>query len=433
LITARRGNIILHNQPASERRFNWDMALVNENYLKLPGSYLFSEIARRVNRFKQDNPNADIVRLGIGDVTRPLPPAVVEAMKKAVEEMGSQETFRGYGPEQGYEFLSQKIIEHDFRPRGVELAVDEVFISDGAKTDTANFQELFGLDNILAVSDPVYPVYVDTNVMAGRTGSVNDQGQFAKIVYLPCTEENGMKPQLPRTRVDMIYLCFPNNPTGMTLSKEELTRWVDYARENRSVILFDAAYEAYIQEEGVPHSIFEIEGAREVAVEFRSFSKTAGFTGTRCAYTIVPKEVKVYDSQGQAHSLNRLWLRRQTTKFNGVSYPVQAGAAAVFSEEGQKQVRETIKYYMENARIIREGLMKAGYRVFGGVNAPYIWLKTPDNMSSWDFFDKLMTEAHVVGTPGAGFGASGEGYFRLTAFGTRENTERAVERIRTRM
>lgn len=409
------------------------MALVNENYLKLPGSYLFSEIARRVNQFKKDNPDTDIIRLGIGDVTRPLPSAVVEAMKKAVEEMGRQETFRGYGPEQGYEFLIEKIIENDFKPRGVELAVDEVFVSDGAKNDTANFQELFGIENTLAVSDPVYPVYVDSNVMAGRTGSINAKGQFEKIIYLPCTEENSMKPALPRTRVDLIYLCFPNNPTGMTLSKEELKKWVDYARENKSIILFDAAYEAYIQEEGVPHSIFEIEGAREVAVEFRSFSKTAGFTGTRCAYTIVPKEVMVYDSNSKAHNLNSLWLRRQTTKFNGVSYPVQAGAAAVFSEEGQKQVKELVDYYMENARIIRVGLEKAGYKVFGGVNAPYIWLKTPDNLGSWEFFDKLMKDANVVGTPGAGFGANGEGYFRLTAFGSRENTEKAIERIRTRM
>jgi LL-diaminopimelate aminotransferase len=407
------------------------MARVNENYLKLPGSYLFSEIARRVNQFKQENPDADIIRLGIGDVTRPLPSAVVVAMKKAVEEMGSQETFRGYGPEQGYEFLIQKIIDNDFRPRGVELSVDEVFVSDGAKSDTANFQEIFGLDNILAVSDPVYPVYVDSNVMAGRTGTVNARGQFEKIIYLPCTEENGMKPPLPSTRADMIYLCFPNNPTGMTISHEELKKWVEYARENRSVILFDAAYEAYIREEGVPHSIFEIEGAREVAVEFRSFSKTAGFTGTRCAYTIVPKEVKAYDGSGSAHSLNQLWLRRQTTKFNGVSYPVQAAAAAVFSAEGKKQVRETIDYYMENAGIIRKGLQAAGYQVFGGINAPYIWLKTPGNMKSWDFFDMLMREVNVVGTPGAGFGAHGEGYFRLTAFGTRANTEKAIARIRT--
>lgn len=409
------------------------MALVNENYLKLPGSYLFSEIARRVNQFKKDNPDADIIRLGIGDVTRPLSPAIVEAMKKAVEEMGRQETFRGYGPEQGYEFLIEKIIENDFRPRGVELGVDEVFVSDGAKNDTANFQELFSLDNIFAVTDPVYPVYVDSNVMAGRTGIFNEKGQFDKIVYLPCTEENGMKPALPTTRVDMIYLCFPNNPTGMTLSKDELKKWVDYARENKSIILFDAAYEAYIREEGVPRSIFEIEGAREVAVEFRSFSKTAGFTGTRCAYTVVPKEVTVTDASGKAHSLNSLWLRRQTTKFNGVSYPVQAAAAAVYSAEGQKQIKELINYYMENARIIKEGLENAGFKVFGGVNAPYIWLKTPDNLGSWEFFDKLMKEAHVVGTPGAGFGASGEGYFRLTAFGSRENTEKAIERIRTRL
>lgn len=409
------------------------MAFVNENYLKLPGSYLFSEIARRVSQFKDENPKADIIRLGIGDVTRPLASAVVEAMQKAVQEMGRQETFRGYGPEQGYNFLIETIIAHDFRPRGVELAVDEVFISDGAKSDTANFQELFGTDNIVAVSDPVYPVYVDSNVMAGRAGELNARGEFNRLVYLPCTEENGMKPQLPQGKVDLIYLCFPNNPTGMTLSHGELKQWVDYARENRAIILFDAAYEAFIQEEGVPHSIFEVEGAREVAVEFRSFSKTAGFTGTRCAYTIVPKELKVYDSHGNAHNLNSLWLRRQATKFNGVSYPVQAGAFAVFSEQGQRQIHETIRYYMENARIIREGLTTAGYRIFGGVNAPYIWLKTPENTGSWEFFDKLMREAHVVGTPGGGFGTNGEGYFRLTAFGTRENTERAVERIRTRL
>ncbi len=407
------------------------MAFVNENYLKLSGSYLFSEIARRVSQFKANNPEADIIRLGIGDVTRPLPPAVIEAMHKGVEEMGSAETFRGYGPEQGYQFLIEKIIEHDFAPRGVELSVDEVFVSDGAKSDTANFQELFGIENIMAVTDPVYPVYVDSNVMAGRTGKFNsEKGQYETIVYLPCNEKNGMKPSLPETHVDMIYLCFPNNPTGMTLSKEELKQWVDYARENRAILLFDAAYEAFIREEGVPHSIFEIEGAREVAVEFRSFSKTAGFTGTRCAYTIVPKEVMVYDSKGAAHSLNQLWLRRQTTKFNGASYPVQAAAVAVFSEEGKQQIKETIDYYMENARIIREGLQNAGYTIFGGVNAPYIWMKTPSNMDSWEFFDKLMTDAHVIGTPGAGFGANGEGYFRLTAFGTRENTIKAIDRIK---
>lgn len=409
------------------------MALVNENYLKLPGSYLFSEIARRVNQYKIEFPDADIIKMGIGDVTRPLPSSVVKAMHQAVDEMAFPKTFRGYGPEQGYEFLSQKIIDNDFFPRGVKLDLDEVFISDGAKTDTANFQELFGVDNIFAVTDPVYPVYVDSNVMAGRTGGYNNQAQFEKIVYLPCKEKNGLKPALPSIKVDMIYLCYPNNPTGMTLTKAELKEWVDYARENRAIILFDAAYEAFIREEGVPHSIFEIEGAREVAVEFRSFSKTAGFTGTRCAYTIVPKEVMGYDSKGEAHSLNKLWLRRQTTKFNGVSYPVQAAAAAIFSEEGKKQIKETIDYYMENAAIIRAGLEKAGYKVFGGINAPYIWMKTPGNMPSWDFFDKLMKEANVIGTPGAGFGASGEGFFRLTAFNTLENTERALERIRTKM
>jgi len=410
------------------------MALMNENYLKLPGSYLFSEIARRVSQFKNENPNADIIRLGIGDVTRPLPPAVIEAMKKAVDEMGRAETFRGYGPEQGYDFLIEKIIENDYKTRGVDLALEEVYISDGAKSDTANFQEIFGINNIMAVTDPVYPVYVDSNVMAGRTGNFNaEKGQYEGIVYLPCAEENGMKPAFPTTHVDMIYLCFPNNPTGMTLTKAELKKWVDYAKENKSIILYDSAYEAYIREEDVPRTIYEVEGAREVAVEFRSFSKTAGFTGTRCAYTVVPKEVMVYDSIGEAHNLNRLWLRRQTTKFNGVSYPVQAAAAAIYTEEGKKQVKETIDYYMENARIIREGLSKAGYEVFGGINAPYIWMKTQKNMGSWEFFDKLMKEANVVGTPGAGFGANGEGFFRLTAFGTRDNTEKAIQRIKTKM
>jgi len=410
------------------------MAYINENYLKLPGSYLFSEIARRVNQFKKENPEADLIRMGIGDVTQPLAPAVVEAMKQAVEEMGRLETFRGYGPEQGYEFLIEKIIQHDFLPRGVKLSPDEVFISDGAKSDTGNFQEILGLQNIVAVTDPVYPVYVDSNVMAGRTGSYNaSKGQHEGIVYLPCTEANGMKPELPKTKVDIIYLCFPNNPTGMTLTKEELKQWVDYARENKALILFDAAYEAFIQEDHIPHSIYEIEGAREVAVEFRSFSKTAGFTGTRCAFTVVPKEVVAYDSDGNPHQLNKLWFRRQATKMNGVSYPVQVAAAAVYSPAGQEQVKKTIQYYMENAKIIRAGLENIGYKVFGGVNAPYIWLKTPDNMSSWDFFDKLMKIAHVIGTPGAGFGANGEGYFRLTAFGTRENTEKAIERIKSRM
>ncbi|AET66337.1 LL-diaminopimelate aminotransferase [Desulfosporosinus orientis DSM 765] len=410
------------------------MALMNENFLKLPGSYLFSEIARRVTQFKNENPDADIIRLGIGDVTRPLPPAVIEAMKKAVDEMGKAETFRGYGPEQGYNFLIESIIENDYKTRGVTLDIDEIYVSDGAKSDTANFQEIFGINNIMAVSDPVYPVYVDSNVMAGRTGNYNtDKGQYDNIVYLPCTEENGMKPAFPTTHVDMIYLCFPNNPTGMTLTKNELKQWVDYAREHKSIILYDSAYEAFIREENVPRTIYEVEGAREVAVEFRSFSKTAGFTGTRCAYTVIPKELMIYDSKGEAHSLNKLWLRRQTTKFNGVSYPVQAAAAAIYTPEGKKQIKETIDYYMENARIIREGLTEAGYEVFGGINAPYIWMKTPKQMGSWEFFDKLMKEAHVVGTPGAGFGANGEGFFRLTAFGTRENTEKAIQRIKTKM
>lgn len=409
------------------------MARINDNYLKLQGSYLFSEIARRVTDFKNDNPGADLIRLGIGDVTRPLPTAVIDAFKKGVMDMAGEETFRGYGPEQGYSFLIEKIIAGDFRSRGVDLSVDEVFISDGAKCDTANFQEIFGIENIVAVTDPVYPVYIDSNVMAGRSGVFNNSGQYENIVYLPCVESNNMKPELPSTKVDLIYLCFPNNPTGMTLTKNELKKWVDYARENRAVILFDSAYKEYISEEGVPHSIYEVEGAREVAVEFRSFSKTAGFTGTRCAYTVVPKELMAYDSYGKEHSLNQLWLRRQTTKFNGVSYPVQLAAAAVFSEEGKKQVRQLIDYYMENARVIRVGLKESGYQVYGGINAPYIWLKTPENTGSWDFFDKLMRQAHVIGTPGAGFGPSGEGYLRLTAFGSRNNTIQAVERIRKRL
>lgn len=405
------------------------MVLVNENFLKLQGSYLFAEQAARVAQYKAENPAADIIRLGIGDVTQPLPQAVVTAMKQAVDEMGQKETFRGYGPGPGYPFLSEKIIANDFKTRGVELATDEVFISDGSKNDVGNFQELFGLNNTVAIADPAYPVYVDSNVMAGRTDGATASGQYGKIVYLPCTEENGMKPALPESKVDMIYLCFPNNPTGMTLSKAELKVWVDYAKANQAIILFDAAYEAYIQEEGVPHSIFEVEGAREVAVEFRSFSKTAGFTGTRCAYTVIPKEVAAYDAAGKAHSLNRLWFRRTTTKFGGTSYPVQAAAAAIYTEEGKQQVKATISYYMQNARIIKEGLQKAGYQAFGGTNAPYIWMQTPNKIKSWDFFDKLLREAHIVGTPGAGFGPSGEGYFRLSSFGTREDCIRAVERL----
>lgn len=408
------------------------MALVNENYLKLPGSYLFAEIARRVNKFKADNPSADIIRLGIGDVTQPLAPVTIEAMHKAVDEMANADTFHGYGPEQGYAFLIQQIIEKDYATRGITIAEDEVFVSDGSKCDVGNIQEIFGLDNKVAITDPVYPVYLDTNVMAGRTGNIVD-GMFEGVTYMPCTAENDFTPAFPTEHVDLIYLCSPNNPTGTTLSKEQLEAWVRYAKENDSIILFDSAYEAYITEEDVPRSIYEVEGAKEVAIEFRSFSKNAGFTGTRCAYTVVPKEVMGKTKDGQEVSLNRLWNRRQTTKFNGTPYITQRGAAAIYTEEGQKQIKDMVGYYMENARIIREGLAEAGLTFYGGVNAPYIWLKTPNNMDSWSFFDKLLNEAHIVGTPGAGFGPSGEGYFRLTAFGNKENTIKAVERIKTRL
>ncbi|WP_303839678.1 LL-diaminopimelate aminotransferase [Selenomonas ruminantium] len=409
------------------------MATINDNYLKLPGSYLFAEIARRVAAFKEANPDADIIRLGIGDVTQPLPPACIEAMHKAVDEMASADTFRGYGPEQGYSFLTDAIIEHNYKVRGIEIASDEIFISDGSKSDCGNIQEIFGTDNRVAITDPVYPVYLDTNVMAGRTGTINPDGHFEGVTYLPCDASNDFAPALPPERVDMIYLCCPNNPTGTTLSRTELKKWVDYARENEAVILFDAAYAAYITEDDVPRSIYEIEGAKDVAIEFRSFSKTAGFTGTRCGYTIIPKTVKGHAADGSLVEFNKLWNRRHTTKFNGTAYIVQRGAAAIYTEEGQKQVRETIAYYMENARIIREGLQAAGIKAYGGVNAPYIWLQTPNDMPSWDFFDKLLTEVHIVGTPGAGFGPCGEGYFRLTAFGNRENTVRAVERIKNQL
>jgi LL-diaminopimelate aminotransferase len=409
---------------------DWTMAQINANFLRLPGAYLFSEIARKIAAYKEDHPEVDIIPLGIGDVTRPLVPAVIDRFHQAVDEMADPKTFRGYGPEQGYTFLIREIIAHDFQPRGISLDEDEVFVSDGAKCDTGNIQELFSLDNRIAVTDPVYPVYVDTNVMAGRAGELEADGRFQNILYLPCTAANGLKPELPQTKVDLIYLCFPNNPTGMTLTKAELHPWVEYARQNQAIILFDSAYEAFIQKSDIPHSIYEVEGAKEVAIEFRSFSKTAGFTGTRCAYTVVPKNVMAYTKDGQAHPLNRLWLRRQTTKFNGVSYPVQAAAAAVYSPEGQQQIREVIRFYLTNAKIIREGLQQLGFTVYGGVNAPYIWLKTPGKLTSWEFFDKLLHEVQVVGTPGSGFGPSGEGYFRLTAFGSRENTEQAMERIK---
>ena len=387
------------------------MASINENYLKLPGSYLFAEIARRVTAYKNENPSANIIRLGIGDVTQPLVPAVINGLHTAIDEMAQPTTFRGYGPEQGYDFLIQTIIDHDFTPRGVTLDIDEVFVSDGSKSDVGNIQEIFGLDNIVAITDPVYPVYLDSNVMAGRTGAL-DNGRFEKIVYMPCNAENQFIPELPTEKVDMIYLCVPNNPTGTTLSKAELIKWVQFAKANEAIILFDAAYESYIQEPDIPHSIYEIDGAKEVAIEFRSFSKTAGFTGTRCAYTVVPKTVMGRTASGEAHSLNKMWNRRQTTKFNGVPYIIQRGAQAVYTPEGQKQIKETIQYYMANAKIIREGLQSIGLEVFGGVNAPYIWLKTPNNMDSWDFFDKLLTEVHIVGTPGTGFRPTGAGYYR---------------------
>lgn len=405
------------------------MALVNENFLKLPGNYLFAEIGKRVAQFKGENPDANIIKLGIGDVTRPLPKACIEAMHEAVDHMADEKTFKGYPEYEGYDFLIEKIIEVDYLRRGIKIDTDEVFVSDGAKSDTANIQELFGFDSKIAVTDPVYPVYVDSNVMAGRTGEYGSNGMWSNIVYLPCSAENKFTPELPKAKVDLIYLCFPNNPTGMTLNRTELKKWVDYAKANKSIILFDSAYEAYISESDVPHSIYEIEGAREVAIEFRSFSKTAGFTGTRCAYVVIPKEVVAYDSNGKEQALNRLWYRRQATKFNGVSYIVQKGAAAVYTDEGQKQIRALVDYYMTNAKIIREGLVKAGVQVFGGVNAPYIWLKTPKGMDSWAFFDKLLSEVNIVGTPGSGFGPSGQGYFRLTAFGSRENTEEAVQRF----
>lgn len=407
------------------------MTRINENYLQLQGSYLFSEIAKRRAKFMSENPDAQIISLGIGDVTRPLPDAVIKAMHAAVDEMTSSATFRGYGPEQGYDFLLESIAEYDYKSRGVEIAPNEIFVSDGSKCDVGNIQEIFSQDSVIAVMDPVYPVYVDTNVMAGRSGNYNKEAnRYDNIVYLPTNAENNFKPELPKQKVDLIYLCYPNNPTGMTLTRDELKVWVDYARANQCVILYDSAYEAYIRQPDVPHSIYEIEGAKEVAIEFRSYSKTAGFTGIRCAYTVVPKALKAYSESGGAVELNSLWNRRQTTKFNGCSYITQRGAAAVYSDEGREQIRLLVDYYMTNAAIIRQGLQELGLEVFGGVNAPYIWLKTPNGLGSWEFFDKLLVEANIVGTPGVGFGQSGQGYFRLTAFGSRENTEKAVERLK---
>jgi len=402
---------------------------INENYLLLENSYLFAEIANRVNKFQDENPDKDIIRMGIGDVTKPLSKTVIKYFKEAVDEMADVNTFKGYGPEQGYSFLTEAIIENDFKPLGIEFSNDEVFISDGAKCDTGNIQEIFDLSCKVAITDPVYPVYVDTNVMAGRSGKLTEKGVYENLIYLPSIEENNFIPELPKEDVDLIYLCFPNNPTGTTFTKEQLRKFVEYAKDNKSIILFDAAYEKFITEKNVPHSIYGIEGAKEVAIEFRSFSKTAGFTGTRCAYTVVPKELYGEDSNGNPQAINPLWNRRQTTKFNGVSYPVQKAALATYTEEGKKEIEDNINYYMANAKIIRDSLKEIGLNVYGGVNSPYIWIKTPNNMDSWEFFDLLLNEANVVGTPGAGFGPSGEGYLRLTAFNTLENTKEAMKRM----
>jgi LL-diaminopimelate aminotransferase len=405
------------------------MARINENYLKLQAGYLFPEIGRRVNEFVTANPGKKVIRMGIGDVTRPLAPSVVKAFHEGVDEMSKAETFKGYGPEQGYAFLREAISENDYKKRGVDISANDIFISDGSKCDTGNIQEIFGHENKIAICDPVYPVYADTTVMSGKTGTIQPNGYFSGIIYMPCTSKNNFIPELPAETPDLIFLCFPNNPTGAVATREELKKWVDYALKNKSIILYDAAYEAFITDDTIPHSIYEIEGAKKVAIEFRSFSKTAGFTGTRCAFTVVPEELMAYDSNGNARPVKPLWNRRQTTKFNGVSYPVQKAAAAVYSEEGKKEVAEIISYYLENARIMKEGLSKAGFEVFGGMNAPYIWVKTKNGMKSWEFFDKLLNEANVVGTPGSGFGPAGEGYFRFSAFADRTSTIEAMERI----
>jgi LL-diaminopimelate aminotransferase len=406
------------------------MITVNENFLKLQTGYLFPEIGKRKRAFQQAHLGVKIISMGIGDVTQPLAPAVTAAMHKAVDEMAVKETLRGYDDGGvGYAFLREAIAKNDFKPLGIHIDIDEIFISDGAKTDTANIQELFGVDNIIAVTDPVYPVYVDTNVMAGRTGLAAGQGTYAGIVYMPATEENHFVPAPPSAKVDLIYLCFPNNPTGAVATKEQLKKWVDYARDNRAIILFDAAYEAFICEPQIPHSIYEIEGAKDVAIEFRSFSKTAGFTGVRCAFAVIPKQLRAYTKAGQSIALNPLWARRHCTKFNGVSYVTQAGAAATYSDEGKKQIRSTIELYMNNAKMIRERLTGLGYKVYGGVNAPYIWLRTPEGIGSWAFFDLLLNKAFVITTPGVGFGPAGEGYVRLTAFGDPADVNEALDRI----
>jgi len=402
------------------------MIRINENYLKLKSSYLFSEISKRVSSYQQANPDAKVIRMGIGDVTQPLPPAIIEAFHKGVDEMADMSTFRGYGPEQGYDFLREKVAEFDYRARGAKVDADEVFVSDGAKCDTGNIQEIFATDVTIAIPDPVYPVYVDTNVMAGRTGD-NINGRYQKLVYMDCTADNGFAPEFPKEKVDLIYLCYPNNPTGATITKEQLKRWVDFARENKALILYDAAYEAFIRDSSLPKTIYEIDGAREVAIEFRSYSKTAGFTGTRCAFTVIPKECMGYDNAGNKHSLHAMWNRRHTTKFNGVSYPVQKATEAVYSGEGQKQVKGIIDGYLENAKIIREKMTSYGYSCTGGENSPYIWVNTKKN--SWEFFDMLLNRCQVVTTPGEGFGKCGEGYIRISAFNSKENVINAMERI----
>lgn len=402
------------------------MFKINQNYLKLPGSYLFSDIGKKVRAFSEANPNNSIIRLGIGDVTLPLAPAVITALHKATDDMAVKETFKGYAPDLGYEFLRTAIAQNDFKSRGVDIAIDEIFISDGAKSDSGNIGDIFDIDNKIAVCDPVYPVYVDTNAMSGRTGDyIPELGKWSNVIYMPCTEETNFAPELPKENPDIIYLCFPNNPTGSTINKTELQKWVDFANQVGAVIIYDAAYEAYISEDNVPHTIYECDGAKTCAIELRSFSKNAGFTGTRLGFTVIPKELKSGDVM-----LNSLWARRHGTKFNGAPYITQAAGAAVYTEEGRKQTKEQIAYYMKNAKVIREGLAAAGYSVSGGINAPYIWLKTPKKMTSWEYFDYLLKEANVVGTPGSGFGPSGEGYFRLTAFGTYENTLEAMERIK---
>jgi len=405
------------------------MALVNDHFLKLPENNLFSDIAKRVNVFKAQNPKADVISLGIGDVTRPLPGCVVDAIHRAADEMAKVNTFRGYGPEQGYDFLRKAILRNDFLARGIHLSADEIFVSDGAKSDTGNFQELFRWDNSIAVIDPIYPVYIDSNAMIGRAGTVGADGRWTNVIYLPCNAENNFVPDLPKQRVDVIYLCYPNNPTGTTLSRDELRRWVDYALKNDTLILFDAAYEAYIRHDDIPHSIYEIKGARKCAVEFHSYSKTAGFTGIRCGYTVVPHDVSVSTLTGERIPLNKLWKRRQCTKFNGASYLSQRAAEAVYTPEGREQVMQTIDYYMQNANRMKARLSDIGLKVYGGNDAPYLWVQTPDGMTSWRFFEQMLYGAHVVCTPGVGFGPSGEGFVRLTAFASHEQTDEALDRI----